>query len=261
MRRLKPHALDPSGAAEGDVLKVFSGTPVWGPPPSSSGGGTVETYADAVTALPGRVHRWSFEEASGNSVADAVGGLPITLSGSFTRAVGGLNGTATRFNNASGATAGLGSIPVGGAERCFIVVFRTLADTTAKETFFVYGSPTTRAFFGGDINHSGTIANHQVSTLTWGDDVVLSQVPTADTSWHVAAFGLKGQSTFVYIDGMIAARRLGGLPNTGSSGNFTVGVNETGVAALVGDLDDLIVLNVWPGKHTLDRLYRAAFPA
>lgn len=225
-------------------------------------GGSVETYDAAIAAvLTGKVHRWKFDDASGASVADSVGSLTLTLSGTYTRHVASPTGFGTTFGASAVATSsGLGSLPVGNADRCFIILFRS--NSEARQELVNYGptGSTRQQWFNAMNVTGGNLAYLQV----WSDDLnkavqtVRGPIEVASgTDWHLIAFGYKAsaQTTYVYYDGSLVSRRLGGTLNTGTSGNLTVSASAN---PLVGDLDDILVLNNWPGKAALDRLLAAA---
>lgn len=218
-------------------------------------GSSSESYEDVVTALPSKVHRWQFNETSGSSVADSIGSLTLTLSGTYTRNVSGMIGVGTTFGASSKAvSSGLGSLPVGSNARCFIVVYKN-TDSNTKQTLMSYGSASTRQWFTGFINDG---SNNRISTVVYGDDLLINNVPTSGAGFHVAAFGCDAaRNLFGYIDGMCwAYRALGGDINTASSGNFIIGQDTGGSNQFLGDIEDVIATSTWPGKRVLDRLYR-----
>lgn len=232
---------------------------------SGGGGGTPETYDAAVAAaLTGVVHRWKFDDASGASVADSVGSLTLTMSGTYTRHVASLTGFGTTFGASAKATSsGLGSVPVGNSDRCAIALFRSTA--SAAQTLFSYGAQSTRQWFTGGYTPSSL----SVSLTAWGDDLSLAAPssraelldPTSGADWHLCAWGYKGsaQTTYAYCDGTLVSRLLGGVLNTATSGNVQVGQDTVTFGNnLAGDVDDVLVMNNWPGKAKLDRLLCAA---
>jgi hypothetical protein len=227
-------------------------------PGGGGGGGSVESYDAAVSAaLTGVVHRWKFDDASGATVADSVGSLPLTLSGTYTRHVASATGYGTTF--ASGATAvssGLGSIPTGSASRCVIFLVRTTS--TVRQTLGIYGATSTRQQFDMEFNYD---AQGRTYLQCWGDDHILDkggfsvEIPfSGGAGYHLWAYGYKSsaQATYLYHNGAMQDFIMGGALGTATTGNFQIG------STLVGDVDDVIVLNNWPGKRALDRLLYAA---
>jgi hypothetical protein len=223
---------------------------------TATGGGSSETYEDVVTALTGKVHRWMFDEASGATVADSISSLNLTLSGTYTRAVAGLFGSAsaTTFGaSAKAVSSGLGSLPVGGNARCFIVLYKSTG-AGAKQALISYGpTGSTRQWFTGVINDG---QSNRLGTAVWADDLALDYVYT-EGGWHLAAFGYDAmQNTLAYQDGYLGARRPSAAINTGSSGNFQIGLSTNSDGQFAGSIEDVLVLDNWPEKRVLDRLYR-----
>lgn len=229
----------------------------------SGGGGSAETYdAAASAALTGIVHRWKFDDASGTTVADSVGSLPLTMSGTYTRHTASLLGFGTTFGASAAATStGLGSIPVGTADRCLIHLFRSTVAGQAALSY--YGAQSTRNYFSTAFNQASNTQN--VSLTPWSDDlsgllpsIKELQDATSGPDWHLAAFGYvnSAQTIYMYFDGSLYYRRLGGTLSTTATGNFVVGGSVGG--QFLGDFDDVIVMNNWPGKAKLDRLFAAA---
>lgn len=229
---------------------------------SSGGGGSAETFDAAVTAaLTGVVHRWKFDDASGATVADSVGSLPLTMSGTNTRHVASLAGFATTFGASAAATAtGLGSVPTGGNDRCIIVLYRTTS--TGAQSVFDYGAQSTRNWYSAGLD---PIAANNVKLTVWSDDLALPMASgrqladaTSGPDWHLEAYGYKSttQAVQVYRDGALRDRRLAGALATTATGNFRVGGSSNG-GQFLGDIDDVIVMNNWPGKAKLDRLLAA----
>lgn len=206
------------------------------------------------------VHRWKFDETSGTSVADSIGSLTLTLSGTVTRNVASKTGVATTFGaSAYAVSSGLGSLPTGNASRCFIVIYRTSADTT-QQTLVSYGAQSTRQWWD---------AEHQTADCpalaTWGDDlnpavktpVIGPEIAgPSGRAWRFGAYGYNAttQETYAYRDGVMFSRATG-VQATATSGNFQVGMPVvSGTSRFAGDIDDILVLNTWPGKTLLDRL-------
>jgi hypothetical protein len=254
----------PAGGSTGEVLAKASGADhdtEWVPP---GAGAAFSTYDALIAAMSGLVHRWTFEEASGN-FADAVGSLTLTKSGTFTYAVAGGPvsggaGSVTVGAAGQGVSSGLGSIPVAGAARTFVLIYKGKS-STAKQALFSYGtSGSTRLWWTAYLNESGSgAANDALCLAAWGDDAGLLGCNLNVETWHMAAFGYDGASTtFVFLDGQILGRRLGGALNTGSGGNLAVAFDAFGGNQLGGvTLDDLAVFSRALQPYELQQLYNA----
>lgn len=254
--------LIPPGGTTGQAIVKNSSTDYdigWGAG-GGGGGGTPETYDAAVTAaLTGLVHRWKFDDASGATVADSVGSLPLTMAGTYTRHTASPTGFGTTITATGGAvSSGPGSIPIGSNDRCIIMLYRTAS--TASQDLISLGTGATRQNFSASRLANSSSAPGNLQLVCWGDDTVVGfpfssgpEVATSAGEWSLLAIGYKNAitTTFLYHDGVMLRKVLGGALNTASS-NFTAGTT------LIGAIDDVIVLNNWPGKLALDRLLSAA---
>jgi hypothetical protein len=177
----------------------------------------VPTYDGAVSSLSGLVHRWKFEEASGN-FADSVGSLTLTASGAFTYSVSGgpvsgAAGSVTFGASGKGTSSGLGSIPVGGTARTILLVYKGV-NATAKACYFSYGTAVTRGWFTTFIN-DGVQDTMSLSLFGAGQDVLQTLTPGNMATWHLLAATYDGvQVSSLFIDGRVAAIREGAALNT-----------------------------------------------
>lgn len=243
--------------ADEDVLTFDTGTGEWIAAPAPGGGAGLNWEAYLAT-LSGLVHRWKFEEASGN-FADAVGSLALVPSGTVSYHNAGLVGTyAAGFSSGGYArSSGLGSIPVGANPRTIITIYRTSGVQTGKSALNSYGpTGSTRQWWMAGINESAAWTSE---LDLWGDDLVGDLAGAGDGNWHMHAAGHDGdRMAFTYIDGRISYRNIGGALATGSGGDFTVAqTSDIGTASLplTGFLDDMLVFNVMLNKAQLDQLF------
>lgn len=278
----RPQQIEPSDD-DGDVLTTVGGVTQWAP--SASGIQTIvpgsnvtvddtdplnpivnaladiETIDEAITALPSKVHRWKFDESSGASVADSVGSLGLTLSGTYTRNVTTPGGKGTTFGaGAFAVSSGLGSLPVGAAARCILIIFKTDAvySASVERTLFAYGTTAARALCMLTTDSSGGANRPNVFALAGTDAALLGNTLASDTKWHVGAFGVvPNRGVIAYLDGDQLIQNASADLNTTNSGNFHVGETVAGAVRFLGDIDEVVAMNAWPGKASLDRLYRA----
>lgn len=226
------------------------------------------TYEDVLADMSGKVHRWKFEETSGSSIADSIGSLTLTLSGSsgtnYNRNITGPTGLglATNFVSAKADSASIGSLPVGAADRTIVLVFRTTS--TAAQTPFSYGTAAAYQLFYPALNVNGittTLASMSPSVGGSADLLGMTQVPVSDGEWHMCALGLRGgngKNRFGYLDGIYAQGSYTTAANTVSTGLFRVGQQVDATTQFVGDIADLVVFNRSVSRGELDRLFRAA---
>lgn len=257
--------------SDGQVLTADSAQALgakWATPSTTP---AAESYDAAVAALGSAVvHRWKFDDASGATVADSVGSLNLTLSGTYTRHVTTPTGFGTTFGSAAKATTvSMGSIPVGAASRCWVILYRTTLPTT-QQCLLSYGTNATRNWFDGEINTSAAAGGGNAYLGTWGDDLNPAQgnilagpevTATSGPNWHVVAYGYNAntQSVHIYRDGLQWEKVLGGALNTSTVNGFNIGYPvASGSNQFIGDMDDVFVCNTWPSKTALDRLLHAA---
>lgn len=225
------------------------------------GGGSFSSYQTLISAMSGLVHRWKFEEASGN-FADSVGSLTLTKSGTITYSVSGgpvsgASGSVTIGASGQGVSSGLGSIPVAGTARTFVVIYKGKS-SSSRQALLSYGtSGSTRQWWTVNLNDNGGATADALALATWGDDLAMLNSPLNVETWHMAAFGYDGtQTAFVFIDGDFYAKRLGGALNTGTGGNFFLGITTAAGDQLGGvTLDDLAVFSRALNGYELQQLY------
>lgn len=225
---------------------------------SASTTATLYDYDTIVGNLTGLVHRWKFDEASGN-FADSVGSLTLAASGSVSYHQAGPLGATSATKLASGAHAtssGLGSIPTGAGAATFVAVFRTDGvNVTGNAVFWVGGFSTRLArFLKINDNGSGGSAAFQDGTDTYGDDYLWANSGLGDGQWHLSAWGYDGgRNLYAYKDGEMRVKYIGAALNTSNTGNLTLPQDTFALY-----LDDFLVTSTWLGKGVLDDLWMAA---
>lgn len=216
------------------------------------------SWESAVAAtVSGLVHRWRFDETSGATVADSVGSLPLTLSGTYTRNITdtppGL-GVATNIASTGKALAsGLGSVPVTSAARTVLAVARTTGHQTAQSILADYGVAGSRTRWAIIINNGGTTADDGGA-----NGATAFQVPGAgfaDGNWHLIGAAYATQMLSSVVDGRQFSAHDSSAENTTASGNFTVGQDVGGTNQFLGDIADLLVWNRKLAPYELNRLY------
>ena len=234
--------------------------------PADPGGASFVTYESIISGMSGLVHRWKFEEASGN-FADSVGSLTLVKSGAITYSVAGgpVSGASgsIQFGAAGvGKASGVGSIPTGGNARTFVLVFKG-PGTNPKQALFNYGTAgATRQWWTAFVNENGGIKYGTVppgmALDVWGDDASFGNMPAQGLWWHLCAYMYDGSITIAtFFDGAWAGHSLGAALNTGS-GNFWIGQENNGTSQLGPAIyDDLAVFNRVLNAYELGRLYAA----
>jgi hypothetical protein len=253
-------------SADHKVKRVNSAGVVTTVEGGAGGGTTYSSYDDAVSSiLTGVVHRWKFDETSGTTVADAVGSLPLTLAGTYTRNITSKTGVATNFVSATATATGSGSVPTGNNPRCFIALLRSTS--LAEQAVFSYGTPnsTNRIWMTGVIGSQNDTPNATTpggGLYTWGDDMgnVGMGQSVRGNEWHLMAWGYDGnKGATVMIDGVSMSGLYGANLATASATNFQIGKSSYSghVIPLLGDIDDFLVMDNWPGIAKLRKFHRA----
>lgn len=220
------------------------------------GGGGAETWEDVVSDLSGKVHRWKFEEASGN-FADSIGSLTLTANGSITYQAASPVGFAASFTGGYAESSGLGSIPTGDAERSIVIVWKKTSEGTVANPFplFGYGAAgATRQLF--------QLFGTAYATLRFGvlNVQIDASTPIGDGEWHISCMShiaATRQLLSAYFDGAQQLGTEGGNLGTSTANNFHVAAefDDTDPSAIT--VADVIVFDRYLGKPEMDRLYTA----
>lgn len=218
------------------------------------GGGAAESWETVVADLTGKVHRWTFEEASGD-IIDQISTLDLTVSGAATYAAASPLGDAVSFTGGFAEAAGMGSIPVGDAARTMLAVWKkNAAGTLTILPILAYGNTTNteQLFQLYASNASNILLNIDGATPT-------ASAMSGDGNWHLSAAFHAGTGTRLigcYQDGIIAT--------FAHSANLATATTTFHVAAEFDDTDpaaitvaDVIVFDRCLAKWELDRLYAA----
>lgn len=219
-------------------------------------GPTAETW-DEIMADLAPVHRWKFDEASGNFAdSGSVGTLTLAASGTITYAQAGPLGAASAAlfaTSANGLAGSIGSVPVGSSSRTIINLFKTNGDVTTSAAVWAYGTTgTARLWFAQKVNDTVT---YQDSLAVWTDDMKIANRGTSDGNWHLVACGVSGggDTLHFYLDGQMFVSRPSSSLNTGSTNKFKI-PNDSGLSLYA---DEVAICASWVGKDELDRLWRS----
>lgn len=218
-----------------------------------------KTYEERIISMGSLVHRWKFSDGSGD-FNDSVGGLTLTKSGTITYGVTGPVGGAITFGaSGKGVTSGMGNIPVGATARTFLLVFKA-GSSTGKQTCYSYGtSGSTRQWWSLFLDEP---TNTQSTLALWADDVStgtgLNYFGNDQTKYHLFAATYDGNLTAcLFQDGGYSEKTLAGVLNTGSAGNFQIGLDTTSANQLGScSFDDLAIFKRRLSFKELIILYR-----
>lgn len=234
------------------------------------GGSAFTSYDTLVGNIASVVHRWKFEEASGN-LLDSVGNLilqpTLTGTGSITYGVASPLGNGITFVPGTGVShltiaSGTNNIPTVAAARTIIAVYKAAggAAFNANSCLWAYGTTgSTRQLFNLYINAAGTAGQTQLGV--WADDLAVAGTPGSGSFWHLVAGMYDGNASngyiYMFLDGSSYGRGLGGTLNTTPATNFTVGIDTGPANQFSGTITDLIVCNAVLPIYQLDQLWGA----
>ncbi len=218
-------------------------------------GGSAESWETAVADLSGKVHRWKFEEASGD-FADEISTLDLIANGSISYSAASPIGDAAQFTGGYAESSGLGSIPVGDAARTTLIVWKRNSVTGGSVVpLLSYGANASRQLW--------ELYSTAISDLRLSCNVssVTAIVPFGDALWHITAaehFGAGSQMISIYQDGQLWTNSTGGTNlNTSSANNFHVAAEFDDTDPCAITVADVIVFDRALAKWELDRLYAA----
>lgn len=215
---------------------------------------TAETWETAIGDLSGKVHRWKFEEASGD-FNDEISTLDLVANGSISYSVASPLGNSVSFTGGFAESSGLGSIPTGDAARTVVIVWKKNAVGGGSVVpLFSYGAGGTRTLFEV---LSTAITDIRLSLSSASTSLI---VPFGDAEWHISAahhVGTGAQAVFIYHDGLMSGTAAGGNLATSSANNFHVAAEFDDTDPATITVTDCTVFDRTLAKWELDRLYAA----
>ena len=221
------------------------------------GGWTPKNFDEVLSSITGKVHHWKFNETSGSMVADSVGSLPLTMSGTYTRnsdlSPSGRPSTYFSGTGSKAVSSGIGSVPIGESPRTLIIF--TKSSSYSRSFPISYGVGSTNLSYILEFNNDN---ERGVSSSVWNDAGDLKWVNSgsvSDNGWHMVATAFDGdRSHSLYRDGDQISKRVNTDINTLSS-DFYVGAFFGGGFNFSGHISDVIVFDRCLSKNELDSLY------
>ena len=248
----------------GPYATVATGLTATNYPDSGLAGGTIYYYVvSAVVAgretpnssqtmgvtlsgtLGSLLHRYSFLETSGTSVADSVGG-PI-WAGTLPNG-GTLSGNQLTLAPGSQQYASLPPGIVSPLSNFTIMAWVNISsNANANRIFDFGGNTTTNMLLTPQNGNSGTV-RFAITTNGGGAEQQINCSSTLTTGvWHQVAVTLNGATGILYLDGVAAGTNSGLTLNPsslGSTGNNYLGKSQYSDPYLSGSLDDFRIYNV-----------------
>jgi fibronectin type 3 domain-containing protein len=216
---------------------------------NSGGESTNSAQASAATLSPtlgSLVHRYSFSETGGATVADSVGG-PVwagTLPSGGT-----LSGGQLALASASQQYASLPSGIVGSLSNVTVMAWVNLASVSYWSRVFDFGNDTTTYMYLTPRNGFDYTMRFAISTSgAAGEQKINCPVAVNPGAWHQVAVSLNAGTGVLYLDGVAVGTNAGLTLNPSSLGSTTrnyLGKSQSGSDPyLNGSLDEFRIYNV-----------------
>ena len=179
------------------------------------------------------LHHWTFDEGSGNLVADSVGSANMSINGSSTSWTNGKAGGAFTFDGSNYAkTTVSDSVTNPSSSVAITGWFKASANVADRSWLFQIESN-----YGMRISNNGRLQlsfDGSVSSAPeWGN-------PVNDGLWHHFVAQNDGTTTQLYIDGVSVGSRAQTLSSlTDGFMNSAIGARQSGQAIFAGTFDDV----------------------
>ena len=179
------------------------------------------------------LHHWTFDEGSGNLVADSVGSANMSINGSSTSWTNGKAGGAFTFDGSNYAkTTVSDSVTNPSSSVAITGWFKASANVADRSWLFQIESN-----YGMRISNNGRLQlsfNGSVSSAPeWGN-------PINDGLWHHFVAQNDGTTTQLYIDGFSVGSRAQSVSSlTNGFRHSAIGARQSGQAIFAGTFDDI----------------------
>jgi len=132
------------------------------------------------------------------------------------------------------------------------LLYKSDGALTTNAAIFGWGTTgTTRQWWAHKVNDA---TNYSDSIAAWSDDLIIASSGITDGQWHFVLVAYDGgNSMYLYRDGKLDTKRLGGTLNTGTTVNPKTPYDN--IAAVV---DDIAVWSRCLKRWEMDQLWRAA---
>ena len=211
-----------------------------------SGSETSNSVPVAATTLSGSygtlIHRYSFSESGGSSVADSIGG-PV-WNGALPNG-GTLSGGQLALSASAAQYASLPSGIVGGLSNFTVVAWVNLSSATNWSRIFDFGANTTTNLFLTPQNGSTGTLRFGMTTNGGGNEQQINCGSVLTTGvWHEVAVTLNGGTGVLYLDGAAVGTNAGLTLNPailGSTANNYLGKSQYPDPYFDGQLDEFSI--------------------
>jgi DNA gyrase inhibitor GyrI len=232
-----------SNLAGGTVYYYVVSAVVDGNETSNSVQATATTFSPALGSL---VHRYSFGESGGATVADAVGG-PV-WNGTLPNG-GTLSGGQLALASASQQYVSLPPGIVSSLSNATIMAWVNLASVTYWSRIFDFGNDTTTYLYLTPRTGFDYTARFAITTSgAGGEQKIFGNLAVSPSGWHQVAVTLNGGTGILYVDGVGIGTNSGLTLKPSSLGATThnyLGRSQSGTDPyLNGSLDEFRIYNV-----------------
>ena len=211
-----------------------------------SGSGTSNSVPVAATTLSGSygtlIHRYSFSESGGSSVADSIGG-PV-WNGALPNG-GTLSGGQLALSAGASQYASLPAGIVGGLSNFTVVAWVNLNSPTNWSRIFDFGANTTTNLFLTPQNGNTGTLRFSMTTNGGGNEQQINCGSVLTTGvWHEVAVTLNGGTGVLYLDGAAVGTNAGLTLNPailGSTANNYLGKSQYPDPYFDGQLDEFSI--------------------
>jgi hypothetical protein len=191
------------------------------------------------------IHRYSFNETGGASVADSVGG-PV-WAGTLPNG-GTLSGGQLALSSGSQQYASLPTGIVGSLSNLTVMAWVNLSSSSGWSRIFDFGNDTTTYMFLTPQNGITSSLRFAITTNGAGGEQQINCSSTLSTGvWHQVAITLNSGTGILYVDGAAVGTNSGMTitpSGLGSTANNYIGKSQYADPYLAGSLDEFRIYNV-----------------
>ncbi len=231
-----------TGLAGGTMYYYVVSAVVSGTETPNSAQATATTLSPTVGSL---IHRYSFNETGGASVADSVGG-PV-WAGTLPNG-GTLSGGQLALSSGSQQYASLPTGIVSSLSNITVMAWADLSSASGWSRIFDFGNDTTTYMFLTPQNGITSTLRFAITTNGAGGEQQINCSSTLSTgAWHQVAVTLNSGTGILYVDGAAVGTNSGMTINPSSLGstvNNYIGKSQYADPYLAGSLDEFRIYNV-----------------
>ncbi len=189
------------------------------------------------TSIPGMIANWKFDETSGTTATDSVGGFNATMGSSDTFQAGKIGNSLYNTGNGAGAVAPVGA----GSALDFTPASRPTISFWLKVNSLSSSSRLFGRFGCGGWDVWYSLDGTMVLETSCGNQIAWGSMVTADNQWHHYAVTYNGGSASLYKDGSLVST-LSYTP-TWTSSSIPINIGGDSLFPLRGYMDEVQIYN------------------